>query len=176
MFQNIIKQLNRLLGTNTLSTEMTEAEVLNHLEDMAPIAGAGGEMQSQIAEMASALATLQVSTSAQAAEITALRESNDHILGRMQSAEAQLVTTVAQLQAAETRLVGIDELSTTLQSNGTALANEINAMKGVVTAPAPHATTEVPTVPAKPATATAVKSNLLTERLKGLKISQFQIN
>lgn len=162
MFEKIIKQLNRLFGVEALSADMTEAEVLNHLEDMAAVTVVDQvdfskdieavletivHLEAKMNDMIGAMAAMQ-------SEMGAVKVNNDHII-------AQLDSMTTQLTAAE--------------SQSAVLATELNTLKASASMPSIQFTTAVPAVPSTK-TATAVQSNLLTERLKGMKISKFQIN
>ena len=136
---------------------MTEAEVVNHLEDMATIEA----------------------TNANAGALEVLTSSMAEFETRLGAQAALAQDLFAQLEVSQAMVVELQSVVTDLQSANTAtdaniqtLATDITAIKGTATAvrstetPAPIAAA----VPVKP---TAITNTLISERLKGVKIGSF---
>lgn len=160
MFEKIAKQIARYFGNEAMS-QMTEAELLNALEDMPTAAD----------------------TQANSSAIEALTESMADFESRLAGID-ELSTQVEQLQdSLNAANATIEQLSTQLNAanletaqNATnigLIAADISTLKGTATTVVATAATDAPVPPAKPAATGEIKNDVIGKRLAGVKIGTF---
>lgn len=157
MFEKIAKQIARYFGNEAMS-QMTEAELLNALEDMPTAADSQANssaieaLTESMADFESRLAGItELSTQVETLQ-TALDEAN----GQISALQSQVATVI-----------------TTTDANIAELAGTINTIKGTATTVVATAASDAPVPPAKPAATGEIKNDVIGKRLAGVKIGTF---
>lgn len=164
MFEKIAKHISRILGIAEIEN-MTEAEVLNQLEDMAPVSaapdtGAIEVLTASMAEFETRLAGITELTATVAQLQEALTTANDSI--------AQLTTQLQEVSAAATLS---QEVAAQANTDIQTLAADITAIKGTTTAV--QSTDNPAPVPIGAAQTGQIKNDIIAQRLAGVKIGTF---
>ena len=157
MFEKIAKQFSRIFGNAAMET-MTEAEVLNALEDMPTI--------EQTASNASDIAVLTESLTAFETRLAGIDELSTKV-ATLESALGVSRDEVAMLNERLTATMGQNE------ANFNALATDISTIKGTATTVVATAASAAPVEPAKPAATGEIKNDVIGKRLAGVKIGTF---
>ena len=157
MFEKIAKQFSRIFGNAAMET-MTEAEVLNALEDMPTI--------EQTASNASDIAVLTESLTAFETRLAGI----DELSAKVAALETQLSESLDEVRMLNERF------STTFvknEANFNALSTDISLLKGTATTVVATAASAAPVEPAKPAATCEIKNDVIGKRLAGVKIGTF---
>lgn len=157
MFEKIAKQFSRIFGNAAMET-MTEAEVLNALEDMPTI--------EQTASNASDIAVLTESLTAFETRLAGITELST----RVETIQTALDDANGQISALQSQVATV---ITTTDANIAELAGTINTLKGTATAVVATAASAAPVEPAKPAATGEIKNDVIGKRLAGVKIGTF---
>lgn len=157
MFEKIAKQIARYFGNEAMS-QMTEAELLNALEDM-PTAADTQANSSAIEALTESMADLE----SRLAGITELSTRVETLQTALDDANGQISALQSQIAA----------VITTTDANIAELAGTINTLKGTATAVVATAATDAPVPPAKPAATGEIKNDVIGKRLAGVKIGTF---
>ena len=157
MFEKIAKQIARYFGNEAMS-QMTEAELLNALEDM-PTAADTQANSSAIEALTESMADFE----SRLAGITELST-------RVETLQTALDEATGQLSALQSQ---VSAVITTTDANIAELAGTINTLKGTATAVVATAATDAPVPPAKPAATGEIKNDVIGKRLAGVKIGTF---
>ena len=157
MFEKIAKQISRILGIAEIES-MTEAEVLNQLEDM-PTAADTKANSSAIEALTESMADFE----SRLAGITELST-------RVETLQTALDDANSQLSALQSQVATV---ITTTDANIAELAGTINTLKGTATTVVATAASAAPVEPAKPAATGEIKNDVIGKRLAGVKIGTF---
>lgn len=168
MFEKIAKHISRILGIAEIEN-MTEAEVLNQLEDMAPVSAAPDTGAIEV--LTASMAEFETRLSA----ITELTDMVQSLTAGLDTANGTIAQLTAQLSESRDEVAMINErvTATTAQANTDiqTLAADITAIKGTTTAV--QSTDNPAPVPIGAGQNGQIKNDIIAQRLAGVKIGTF---
>lgn len=164
MFEKIAKHISRILGIAEIEN-MTEAEVLNQLEDMAPVSAAPdtGAIEVLTASMAEFETRL--------AGITELTDMVQSLTAGLDTANSKIVSLADTIVALNAQLETANAANAQANTDIQTLAADITAIKGTTTAV--QSTDNPAPVPIGAAQTGQIKNDIIAQRLAGVKIGTF---
>ncbi len=165
MFEKIAKHISRILGIAEIEN-MTEAEVLNQLEDMAPVSAAPDTGAIEV--LTEALATMEANATTTAA---AYATEMQGLTSDITSLTALIADLDARLQEVSAAATLAQDATTQANADIQTLAADITAIKGTTTAV--QSTDNPAPVPIGAAQPGQIKNDIIAQRLAGVKIGTF---